>query len=202
MSATTNLNIPLLGDNTLVGKEAINSALKAVDKSAAPIAHIKSSVHWTAWAANTNYAVGDIIRLDAMYSWGYLECATAGISGAAAPACPYGEGDMVTDGTVTWTLKKIGSTSFQHGDLLGRGKPDQHPIAAINGLQTLLDTLITSTDSKAYTDQKISDLIGGAPSTLDTLKEIADEKGAQEPSNVQSQEELDKLMQSGDSLKL
>lgn len=29
-------------------------------------------------------------------------------------------------------------------------------------------------NAKAYTDQKISDLIGGAPSTLDTLKEIAD----------------------------
>ncbi len=30
-------------------------------------------------------------------------------------------------------------------------------------------------DSKAYTDQKIADLINGAPGTLDTLKEIADQ---------------------------
>lgn len=176
MSATTNLNIPLLGNNTLVMKEAINAALKAIDNNATPIAHVKSGVHWAAWTANTVYSPGDIIRTDDCYSWGYLKCTSTitGASGATMPKCPYGEGDTVTDGAVTWMLKKIGSTNIQHGDLLGRDKPEQHPIAAITGLQDLLNTLITSTDAKAYTDQKISDLIGGAPSTLDTLKEIAD----------------------------
>lgn len=38
--------------------------------------------------------------------------------------------------------------------------------------QTAIDTAYAS--SNAYTDQKIADLINGAPTTLDTLKEIAD----------------------------
>ena len=42
----------------------------------------------------------------------------------------------------------------------------------ISDSQTTLDAYYQQ--SSGYTDQKIADLIGGAPSTLDTLKEIAD----------------------------
>jgi len=55
-----------------------------------------------------------------------------------------------------------------------------HVISNIDGLQTALNGKETSgaaatalTDAKAYTDTKISDLINSAPTTLDTLGEIA-----------------------------
>jgi hypothetical protein len=59
----------------------------------------------TTWAAATAYTVGKVVTLSA-YVHGdlFLECTTAGTSGASAPALP-AEGSTVTDGTVTWTAR-------------------------------------------------------------------------------------------------
>lgn len=180
---TTNLKIPLLSGNNLVNKTVINNALKAVDGNALPLSHAKGGGHWPVWKAGTEYALNDIIRTDDCYSWGYLQCTTAGTSGSTAIKCPYGEGDTVTDGTVVWMLKKLGG-SVKHGDLTGRNLPDQHTIEAITGLRDALDGKASKEElatakqeaiatSNTYTDTKILNLIDGAPEALNTLNELA-----------------------------
>lgn len=47
-------------------------------------------------------------------------------------------------------------------------------IPSISGLATVTQVETAEDNANGYTDQKIADLINGAPSTLDTLKEIAD----------------------------
>lgn len=139
MAVTSNLLIPLLTGNTLVMKNAINAALNQIDQAALSKEHLRSGGHWATWEKEKAFSDGDVIRTDDCYSWGYLQCTTAGTSGTMAPACPYGEGDTVTDGKAVWTLKKLGG-SVKHGDLTGRALPDQHPITAITGLKDELDS--------------------------------------------------------------
>lgn len=105
---TPRLNLPLVKGSDIVNKSSINTSIESVDEKVAPITHVKSAVHWSAWKASVPVVLKDIIRLDEMYSWGYLECTKAGMTGATQPTCPYGEGDKVTDGTAEWTLKRIG----------------------------------------------------------------------------------------------
>lgn len=59
----------------------------------------------TTWATATAYTVGQVVKL-AAYVHGdlFLECTTAGTSGASAPAMP-AEGVTVADGTATWTAR-------------------------------------------------------------------------------------------------
>ena len=87
------------------------------------------STHWRifkagtdidAWfrQASTAYAVGDLRCYESLpYGW-YLECTTAGTTGSGSITIPspLTEKDTVTDGTVTWTIRKIGSTD---GMLIG-----------------------------------------------------------------------------------
>lgn len=108
-AVTTKLNIPLLEGQTHVAKGAINNALNAIENNALPNIHADSGVHWAKWVKEVEYKLKDVIRLDSMCSWGYLECTTAGKAGTTQPACPYGEDDTVPDGTVVWTLRRIGS---------------------------------------------------------------------------------------------
>ena len=54
----------------------------------------------SAWAATTDYALEDRVRLA---DGEFLEVTTAGTSGAMIPKVPTNIGDTVTDGTVTWT---------------------------------------------------------------------------------------------------
>lgn len=136
---TKNLTIPLLEGNNLVSRREINNALKTVDENALPLSHKKSGGHWNVWEAGKNYLVGDIIRTDDCYSWGFLQCTTAGISGTTVPACPYGEGDIITDGTIVWKLQRVRAAITEHGELSGRNLKDQHPISAITDLQTTLE---------------------------------------------------------------
>lgn len=184
MATTQKLGIPLLEGNMIVARTGINNALKKIDQEALPQAHALSGGHWKVWEKGKAYVVGDIIRTDDIYSWGYLQCTTAGVSGSVVPVCPYGQEDTVTDGTAVWTLKSL-SGQKQHKDLIGRALPDQHPIAAITGLREELDDratkeavseglAATETVCKEYTDEKIEALIAGAPEALDTLKELAD----------------------------
>lgn len=105
---TPKLNIPLVKGSDIVNRSSVNTPLEAIDERVAPITHVASDVHWSGWQASAPVLLKDIIRLDVMYSWGYLECTKAGKTGDTQPTCPYGEGDSVNDGTAVWTLKRIG----------------------------------------------------------------------------------------------
>jgi microcystin-dependent protein len=70
--------------------------------------------------ASTVYAVGDMRCYESLpYGW-YLECTTAGTTGSSdiTIPSPLDVGDTVTDGTVVWTIRKIGSgDGFAIGDI-------------------------------------------------------------------------------------
>ena len=168
---TPNLNIPLLQSNTAVSRSGINAGFQAVDNNALPKTHAQKDVHWEGWAASAAFSLHDVIRLDTMYSWGYLECTTAGTTGTAQPACPYGENDTVTDGTVVWTLRRIGSGSggtTVHNQLTGRDATGAHPIAAITGLQTAIDAKANA--SEVYSKTDIDTSLNGIDARLDPLE--------------------------------
>ncbi|TWH48564.1 hypothetical protein [Sporomusa sp. KB1] len=160
MAVTSNLGIPLLEGSTLISKDAINTAFKKVDQAALAKSHADSGGHWATWQAEHDYVLRDIIRTDDCYSWGYLECITAGTSGTTAPDCPYGAGDTVIDGTVVWTLRQIGSGGggvINHKDLAGKSLPDQHPIGAITGLQEELDGKASKVEGKGLSTNDYDD---------------------------------------------
>ena len=59
---------------------------------------------YTAWAASTAFAVGDIRRATASQNSGLVfECTTAGTSGSSEPTWPTDIGSTLTDNTVVWT---------------------------------------------------------------------------------------------------
>lgn len=59
---------------------------------------------YTAWAASTAYAVGDIRRATTLQASGLVfRCTTAGTSAATEPVWPTDIGSTVTDNTVVWT---------------------------------------------------------------------------------------------------
>lgn len=75
---------------------------------------LKAGTDIDAWfrQASTVYAVGDMRCYESLpYGW-YLECATAGTTGGGdiALPSPIAEKDTVTDGAVTWTIRKIDSS--------------------------------------------------------------------------------------------
>ncbi|MCM0759932.1 hypothetical protein M7775_15345 [Sporomusa sphaeroides DSM 2875] len=149
MANTENLLIPLLEGDHLVNRDRINTALETIDLNALPKTHKDSSIHWDGWAADKPHSLKDVIRLEEMPSWGYLECTTAGTSGGDPPVCPYGPGDTVTDGSIVWTLRQING-EVSHGNLSGRSYPDQHPISAITGLaEALAGRQLTSEKGQA-----------------------------------------------------
>ena len=59
---------------------------------------------YTAWAASTAFAVGDVRRATSSQNSGLVfECTTAGTSGSSEPAWPTDIGSTLTDNTVVWT---------------------------------------------------------------------------------------------------
>jgi microcystin-dependent protein len=89
------------------------------------------ATHWQVFSAGTDmdawfrqastiYAVGDMRCYESLpYGW-YLECTTAGTTGSSdiTIPSPLDVGDTVTDGTVVWTIRKIGSgDGFAIGDI-------------------------------------------------------------------------------------
>lgn len=73
----------------------------------------KAGTDIDAWFRQTGtiYAVGDMRCYESLpYGW-YLECTTAGTTGGGdiVIPSPLTEKDTVTDGTVVWTIRKIGS---------------------------------------------------------------------------------------------
>ncbi len=59
---------------------------------------------YTAWAASTAFAVGDVRRATTSQNSGLVfECSTAGTSGSSEPSWPTDIGSTLTDNTVVWT---------------------------------------------------------------------------------------------------
>ena len=59
---------------------------------------------YTAWAASTGFAVGDVRRATSSQNSGLVfECTTAGTSGSSEPNWPTDIGSTLTDNTVVWT---------------------------------------------------------------------------------------------------
>ena len=59
---------------------------------------------YTAWAASTAFAVGNVRRATTSQNSGLVfECTTAGTSGSSEPAWPTDIGSTITDNTVVWT---------------------------------------------------------------------------------------------------
>ena len=59
---------------------------------------------YTAWAASTGFAVGDVRRATTSQNSGLVfECTTAGTSGSSEPNWPTDIGSTLTDNTVVWT---------------------------------------------------------------------------------------------------
>ena len=59
---------------------------------------------YTAWAASTAFAVGDIRRASTSQNSGLVfECTTAGTSGSSEPSWPTDIGSTTADNTVVWT---------------------------------------------------------------------------------------------------
>ena len=70
---------------------------------------------YTAWAASTAFAVGDVRRATASQNSGLVfECTTAGTSGSSEPTWPTDIGSTLTDNTVVWT-----AISSVYADLSG-----------------------------------------------------------------------------------
>ena len=81
----------------------------------------------------TSQAVGDIKFASGLPTGWYLECTTAGDTSntdLTLPATP-AIGDTVTDGTVTWTIRKIGSSSGGGGGGGEGGEGDGVPLGTI-----------------------------------------------------------------------
>ena len=59
---------------------------------------------YTAWAASTGFAIGDVRRATTSQNSGLVfECTTAGTSGSSEPSWPTDIGSTITDNTVVWT---------------------------------------------------------------------------------------------------
>lgn len=139
MAITPKMGIPLLEGADVLARQRFNEALQHIDDAALSIGHVDSKAHWPMWEPNKEYFLVNVVRTETCPEWGYLECTQAGISGSVVPTDLFGEGDTKTDGSVIWTLRRIGGGT-KHGDLTGRTLPDQHPIQAITGLQDALDS--------------------------------------------------------------
>ena len=169
---TSKLNILKVNPDDQFADEAFNKTLDDIDNKVVGISHLTSAMHWQEWKASTAYAVGDVVRYVALKGGQYAKCTVAGTSSTTTPTNNV-TGSIVSDGTVSWevcSLADLLSSSILHNDLKGRALNDAHPISAITGLQTALDAKATPADITTA----VTNLINGAPATLDTLKEIAD----------------------------
>jgi hypothetical protein len=90
----------------VAANELAQTMIDGANAKASRVAPCLAEPTTTAWAATTDYAVGDQVKLDTN---SYLEVTTAGTSGASVPTAPAAVEGSVVDGTVTW--KRIGPTA-------------------------------------------------------------------------------------------
>ena len=104
---------PAAGDNS--------KFLRGDGTWAAPAGGGSSEIDYMFRQSNTQYSGGDIVFLSSPTGW-FLVSENTGITANSALviAMPT-DGDTITDGTVTWTLRKIGSSSGGEGG--GGGVP-------------------------------------------------------------------------------
>lgn len=139
-SLTKELGLPLILKSDIVLREKINATFQKIDAVVLPKTHADTKAHFDMWQPNKDYKKQDVVRSSTCPSWGFFMCKTPGTSGTTEPS-GYGEGDIVADGTCTWVLKLFGgATVIKHQDLQGRNLSDQHTIAAITDLQSVLDS--------------------------------------------------------------
>lgn len=141
MATTQNLKIPLIEGSDILVRQKFNEAFEAVDKNALHAGHKNSQGHWPLWEPGKDYQKQDVVKTSSCPSWGFLECTIAGRSGTVEPSELFGEGDIKVDGAVTWILRRLTSTIRKHSDLADRDKTGQHPIAAIEGLEIVLEDI-------------------------------------------------------------
>lgn len=108
---TTNLLIPLIQAADIYSKDKINLALERIDESVTPVSHKTSAAHWALWESGKPYYTGESVHVEGQSPQMYLQCTTAGTSGATAPAIPVADGGTATDGGVTWTARRLHSHS-------------------------------------------------------------------------------------------
>lgn len=85
--------------------------------------------------ASTAYAVSDITHSPNLPSWAYLECTTAGTTDSTELLVtpPVTVGGTITDGTVIWTVRKVGIADSLSGNTL----------TFANGTQIWIDTTVS-----------------------------------------------------------
>lgn len=75
---------------------------------------------WLLLQRNKAYSVGDIAYSSNLSSWAYLECATAGITGAIEPSFGgFQQGSVVNDGSCVWVVNDV-RDSVTVGDVVFR----------------------------------------------------------------------------------
>ena len=97
---------------------------------------------------------------------GTVSTNTTNISGLQTTTTSQGEKISVLE-------TKVGNAKTDSTDATGLYKDIEDVKTSISNI----DLSSAVTEANGYTDQKITDLIGGAPEALDTLKELADKLG-------------------------
>lgn len=151
----------------LVSSEAVELL---VNQNSADIADIKNNTasYTNRLQRNKTYSVGDIAYSPNLPSWAYLECTTAGTTGATEPAFSTVTTKKtitilskftVSDGTCTWRLRDT-RCKYEVGDIIpkvGSPKDYEYLIMADGGA---FDAAYTEL-AKVFTDGKVPNLQDG-----------------------------------------
>ena len=181
---TVNIPVaPVLSVNGKTGEVSLSASDVGLgnveNKSSATIrgeltkANVTTALGYTPPTTNTTYEA-------ATTSTAGLMSATdkAKLDGIASGANAY---TLPAAGSSLGGVKSGGDVTISSGVITVKDDSHNHTIANVDGLQTALDGKETSgaaatalADAKSYTNTEISKLINSAPTTLDTLGEIAD----------------------------
>ena len=156
-------------DTDKFANDSFNAVIAQLDNLVLGVGHDTTISHWQKWEKSKDYKLGEVVRVKDLMSGLYYKCTVAGTSGTIEPTNTT-VGSIVTDGGVTWEIQELKTLASLHNDLQGRGLNDAHPMSAITGLLTAIQSLASKTDLQTA----INNLIDSSPTTLDTLKEIAE----------------------------
>ena len=169
MAQTLKLLLRLMEDTDKFSIDSFNAVINDLDNKLLSTSHDSTISHWDKWDKNKNINVGDVLRITNLPTGLFYKATVAGTTGTTEPTNNI-VGSTLTDGTVTWQICELKNGITSHNELTGRGVNDTHPMSAITGLNALVGTLASKTDLQTA----INNLIDSSPTTLDTLKEIAE----------------------------
>ena len=169
MAQTLKLLLRLMEDTDKFSIDSFNAVINDLDNKLLSTSHDSTISHWDKWDKNKNINVGDVLRITNLPTGLFYKATVAGTTGTTEPTNNV-VGSTLTDGTVTWQICELKNGITSHNELTGRGVNDTHPMSAITGLNALVGTLASKTDVQTA----INNLIDNSPTTLDTLKEIAE----------------------------